>query len=62
MKKQLTQGLLATTAVLPMITAAHPGHDHSSPYAFLIHLAWIAPALLATGLVIYRKKMKNKAK
>lgn len=33
-------------------TLAHPGHDHSSPVALLIHLAWITPFALAAYLFI----------
>lgn len=55
-----TKLLLASTALAPVIASAHPGHDHSSPYALLIHLAWIAPALIAVGVFTYNLKRKNK--
>lgn len=45
---------------------AHDGHDHSSSWAFLFHISWLAPMMAAVYLVIkYRsfltKKTSNKS-
>lgn len=47
---------------LPQIAFAHPGHDHSSPFAVLVHFAWLAP-LVAVGILVarYMKSKKNKS-
>ncbi len=37
---------------------AHAGHDHASNLASLIHLAWLAPALIAVAL-LYTKLLKK---
>jgi len=33
---------------------AHDGHDHGSIYASLIHLLWLAPALIALSFLYSR--------
>jgi hypothetical protein len=37
---------------------AHGGHDHANPMSSLIHLFWLAPLLLAVGMLttIYVKR------
>lgn len=51
--------LLATTALTASgLALAHPGHDHSSWTAPLLHALWIAPVAVAlvAGVVVLRKK------
>jgi len=33
---------------------AHTGHDHTAADSGLVHLLWLAPVLLAGGLLAYR--------
>lgn len=40
---------------------AHSGHDHTDPKATLIHLLWIAPGVIAAGL-LYRRFFNKTAK
>jgi hypothetical protein len=40
---------------------AHPGHDHTSIYASLIHFLWLVPTLIA-GVFLYRKLLKKNYK
>jgi len=52
---------LAITCLLFFIslpTFAHSGHDHSSIMSGLVHLAWLAPLLIA-GIYIYSKVLKR---
>lgn len=54
--------LVAISAVVSAISSgamAHSGHDHSDASSGLIHLAWLAPVLIAGAFVSYRVR-KNK--
>jgi hypothetical protein len=44
-------------AILSISTSifAHPGHDHNAADAGLVHLLWLAPAIIAMGVISYRK-------
>jgi len=44
---------LASLLVAPNLLA-HTGHDHSAADSGLVHLLWLAPLLLAGGLLAYR--------
>jgi len=35
---------------------AHPGHDHNSVFATLVHLLWVLPILAAVGVAFYFSK------
>lgn len=37
---------------------AHAGHDHNSTMANLVHLLWIAPAIVAVAM-LYSKLLKK---
>lgn len=50
--------LLLFMSMMPITAIAHPGHDHQSQWANLIHLLWIAPAIVAAYFLI--KGCKNK--
>lgn len=39
------------------VAMAHSGHDHSSPWAALIHLAWLAPIAIAAWLVFKKRHL-----
>lgn len=39
-------------------TYAHAGHDHSSIFASLIHLLWLAPILMVL-VFLHHKLLKN---
>ncbi|MBS9777464.1 MAG: hypothetical protein KGV50_01755 [Gammaproteobacteria bacterium] len=54
MKYILTSLLMVTS-----IVSAHPGHDHGSWTAPLLHALWIAPVLTAGALAI--RYLLNKA-
>jgi len=43
----LVAGLLISTQ-----SFAHAGHDHSDPMSSLVHLFWLAPLIIAAGLLI----------
>jgi len=32
---------------------AHPGHDHQSVFATLVHLLWVLPVIVAIGVAFY---------
>ncbi len=52
---------IATLPFLASIAAAHPGHDHSSWTAPLLHALWIAPIAVAAFLavrVVFKKISK----
>lgn len=53
--------VLAVTAGLPAVAMAHPGHDHSSPWAAFIHLAWIAPLVGGIAFAAYKLDKKKNA-
>ncbi len=44
----------------PLSVVAHTGHDHQSPWAFLIHLLWLAPVIVAAYMSIHFFKNRNK--
>jgi len=47
----------------PLCAVAHTGHDHQSQWAFLIHLLWLAPVIIATYIAVNffkNKKQSNK--
>ncbi|MBS9781742.1 MAG: hypothetical protein KGV56_04540 [Gammaproteobacteria bacterium] len=44
--------LIATLPFLATIAAAHPGHDHSSWTAPLLHALWIAPIAIAAVFAV----------
>jgi len=51
-------------SLLSLLTSsvwAHPGHDHQSVFATLVHLLWVLPVLVAIGVAIYltRKDAEN---
>lgn len=39
---------------------AHSGHDHSAADAGLIHLLWLAPIIIAAGIMVYRELTAKK--
>lgn len=41
------------TTLSTSFALAHPGHDHSSWAAPLIHALWLLPMVLAVGVVAY---------
>ena len=47
--------MISVTALSLM---AHTGHDHQSQWAFLIHLLWLAPVILAGYMAV--NFLKNK--
>ncbi|NKF52286.1 hypothetical protein G3R49_17135 [Shewanella sp. WXL01] len=51
--------VLIVLSLLPTLASAHPGHDHSSPYAGLVHLLWLAPVIIAAAL-LYSKSRNRK--
>lgn len=57
--------VLLTVSLLSLSTfnaLAHGGHDHSDPSAGLIHLLWVAPALIVGAIVSYKIRKKQLAK
>ena len=50
--KALTKILFTLLIMFSFSAFAHEGHDHNSPLAFLVHLVWIAPAIIAVALVL----------
>ena len=42
---------IALLFTMSFTTLAHDGHDHSSIYASLVHLFWLAPVLVAVGFL-----------
>jgi hydrogenase/urease accessory protein HupE len=49
--------VLVTTAILLMSSPvfAHSGHDHTAANAGLVHMLWLAPAIVAMAVISYRK-------
>ena len=45
---------LIFSLLLPSVTFAHSGHDHSAPESGLIHLLWLLPAIIAIAYAGYR--------
>jgi hypothetical protein len=43
--------ILLTSLAISMQSFAHEGHDHSDPMSSLIHLLWLAPLIIAAGLL-----------
>lgn len=35
---------------------AHPGHDHNSVFATLVHLLWVLPVIAAIAVGVYFTK------
>ena len=53
---------LVLTITILLITSpsfAHAGHDHTSMMASLIHLFWLAPAIIAIGILYSKLLRKN---
>lgn len=49
--------------MMSFATYAHPGHDHGSPMAVLVHLLWLAPLFIgALALRAYMTKQKAQQK
>ena len=57
--KKILLSAAALSALIPSAVMAHPGHDHSSPYSLLVHLAWIAPLVAVGALITYKRKSKQ---
>lgn len=54
LKEIMMKGIFAVfTALVTSLALAHPGHDHSSWTAPLIHAIWLLPLVLAVGVVAY---------
>lgn len=62
MRHLITNSLLAVLTFAPGLAFAHPGHDHNSAWAPLVHLAWIAPLITLAVLLIrqYQKESQTK--
>ncbi|MCU4677639.1 hypothetical protein N7931_18650 [Catenovulum sp. 2E275] len=60
MKFKILKIYLYCLAALPSLSLAHPGHDHQSPWAGLIHLAWIAPLIIALAVIVFKMKKSSK--
>ncbi|AWB66123.1 hypothetical protein C2869_06565 [Saccharobesus litoralis] len=58
MKTTMMRVVAFTLVTLPTLASAHSGHDHSAPESGLIHLAWLAPLVIA-GAVIFIKRRNN---
>lgn len=58
--KKIISALLTSAALASQTVFAHPGHDHNAASADLIHLFWIAPAVIAAGFIAYKLINKNK--
>ena len=56
---KIKQALAIPLLTLSFFSQAHPGHDHSDPMSMLIHLVWIAPAFVAAGLFISKRKKSS---
>ncbi|MBL4764742.1 MAG: hypothetical protein JKX67_05620 [Colwellia sp.] len=41
------------------VTFAHAGHDHSSPFATLSHLFWLAPVMIVAAIIYSKGLNKN---
>jgi hypothetical protein len=60
--KKIIPALLGFATLATQTVYAHPGHDHSAASSNLIHLFWIAPAIIAVGFIAYKlinKQMKK---
>jgi hypothetical protein len=54
----MNKSTIFISAVSLLISApvlAHSGHDHNAANSGLIHLLWLAPAIVAVGIMSYRK-------
>jgi len=58
--KKIISALIGGIALATHAANAHPGHDHNAATADLVHLFWIAPAVIAVGLIAYKLLNKNK--
>jgi len=58
--KKIIPALLGCAALATQAAYAHPGHDHNAASSNLIHLFWIAPAIIAVGFIAYKLLNKNK--
>lgn len=50
--------IVCITVLLSSPSFAHAGHDHTSMFSGLVHLVWLAPAIIAAG-VLYSKVLKK---
>ncbi|WP_440904240.1 hypothetical protein ACMZOO_15610 [Catenovulum sp. SX2] len=64
MKNLVLKTVVGASLLLPASVFAHPGHDHASAYADLVHLLWLAPIALAVVLlkVGLNRAIKNNQK
>lgn len=61
MKNLAVKTLAISAALLPCMVYAHAGHDHQSSWSNLVHFLWLAPIIVAAGLLfITRKKAASK--
>ena len=62
MKKNIKIAAMTAASLLAAAPAlAHPGHDHSSAFAFIEHALWAAPlAIGLTALVMLIKKQSRR--
>ncbi|WP_163133074.1 hypothetical protein [Agarivorans sp. Alg241-V36] len=51
MKKLAVKTWVMLALAAPYSVFAHPGHDHQSSWSMLIHLLWLAPIVVAGGLL-----------
>jgi len=58
--KKIISVFIGGIALVTHTANAHPGHDHNAASADLVHLFWIAPAVIAVGLIAYKLLNKNK--
>ena len=65
MTKYVSRLSVLALAACSTAALAHPGHDHSAPSAWLVHLAFLTPVLIAPVLLaaaIGYNKVKKSAK
>jgi hypothetical protein len=56
--KAYSLGLFIISLLISIPVCAHAGHDHSSIFANIIHLLWLAPAFVALA-ILYSKILKK---
>lgn len=52
--------LLTFVAAISLPAMAHSGHDHSAADAGLIHLLWLAPIIIAAGVLAFKELTSSK--
>lgn len=58
--KKITLGFIILTLLQSHSLSAHPGHEHGTIDAGLVHLLWLVPVIVAAAIVVFKEITTSK--